>query len=102
MDKTLGEHKTKYNFSNSVPSRSVHYKQNKLRGGRKRQDRNGHHRRRKIMKDAISHGHYDYILPSSSSQIHNRGGLKYTGCGYVLKGKNVIGCRDDTVTYLSF
>lgn len=95
MDKTLGERKVKHNYSNNEDSRSVHYKENKLRGGRRKADRNTHHRRRRVMKDAIAHGHYDHIIPSSTGQVHNRG---YSTCGgsqHVLKSKSTIGCRED-------
>ena len=78
---------------NKDRSRSVHYKTHRVRGKRRIADRHSHHRRRQIMQSAVKRHIYDFVIPSSTSQIHNRGKM-WGNRGLVAKRKSVIGARD--------
>lgn len=81
--------------NNKTSSRSVHYKVDKARGGRRRADRHTHHRRRQIMKSAIKHEIEDYVLPSSSSGSHARGKGGFRGAPpFVAQSKGIYGPRN--------
>ena len=56
--------------STAAEARSVHYKCQRCRGWRREADRHSHHRRRKVMKEAIAHGAQTVCITSSTCAQH--------------------------------
>lgn len=94
LSKSRGEEQHAHNYQNynKSQSRSVHYKEDKIRGMRRRADRHTHHRRRQIQKMAIKNGIEDYIIPPSSSILAQTKGS--WGPHSVAQSKNSIGGRE--------